>query len=275
MHHDKIFRLPGAYRHLVTLAKNVRVAPVHTSKRNHQSSDVNRGEAKDRDSDSDRISGGVMDGNHDDMTSGAGDRVQGEGTLSSMVPPAWMTPADYLSATSTSTSTTNLKSEIPQKNSEGRGGRSEGVGEGEGVGEYPFSNQVEKMWLSDTIPKLLHDIYSTSSSALHSSNIGLLPSALTKAAESDGEHVHSAHAESHSASHSSQNTHHIEATEGASSISSSSSSSSSGRSRDSIGDGDRGEIEGLRISFSLCASTYATTFLDHLVDTVNKQTLKK
>jgi hypothetical protein len=252
MHHDKIFRLPGAYRHLVTLAKNVRVAPVQTSNKKEQSLDDIR--------DSDRVSGGVLDGNHDDMATATGDGVQGEGTLSSMVPPAWMTPADYLSVTATSTSKLE------------KAGRSEGVGVGEG--EYPFSNQVEKMWLSETIPKLLHDIYSTSSSALHSSNIGLLPSALTKAVESEGVHVHSTHAESHSASHSSENTHHIEATEGSSSSSSSSSSSDSDRSRGSLGDGDRGEIEGLRISFSLCASTYATTFLDHLVDTVNKQTLK-
>ena len=266
MHHDKIFRLPGAYRHLVTLAKNVRVAPVHTSNKKEQSHDGNR------DSDSDGISCGVSNGNHDDVVSSTGDGVQGEGTLSSMVPPAWMTPADYLSATSTSSS--EFEKQMPLKKSEGRGGKNEGVGGGEGEGEgeggYPFSNQVEKMWLSDTIPKLLHDIYSTSSSALHSSNIGLLPSALTKAVESKGVPVHSTRAKPQSASHSSENTHHIEATEGASN----SSSSNSDRSRDSLGEGDRGEIEGLRISFSLCASTYATTFLDHLVDTVNKQTPK-
>ena len=264
MHHDKIFRLPGAYRHLVTLAKNVRVAPVHTSKKKQRRSD--------EDSDGDRIDAADTDSDNDDLPpdeiierlsepedkrvgSESSDRENGVSeTLSSMDPPVWMTPSDYLSSTSSTTtaSSPNSSSESAEQKSqkEGRKGGSEG--------EYPFSSQVEKMWVSDIIPNLLHDIYSTSSSALHSSNIGLLPSALTKAVDAD---QHSAHSDSHG----SQSDLSLEAAY----------TSGSSSSYSDSGDRDVGAIEGLRISFSLCASTYATTFLDHLVDAVNKEVQRK
>ena len=251
MHHDKIFRLPGAYRHLVTLAKNVRVAPVHTPKRQQRSSSEDLYGNRDKEE--------IKEENEIE--------VQGDGVSEAVYaidPPAWMTPADYLSSTSTSTSTSSLKSveQTSSKKKVGKGGKEGGEG-GRGIeGDYPFSSQVEKMWVSDVIPRLLHDIYSTSSSALHSSNIGLLPSALTRAV--DGDH-HSTHADSHTTSHSNYNAHTSEA------VDSSSFSSSSSSDRDE----GRNEMEGLRISFSLCASTYATTFLDHLVDSLNKDVQKK
>ena len=258
MHHDKIFRLPGAYRHLVTLAKNVRVAPVHTPKRQQQSS------SEDIDRDREEMKEGNEIVSMSDEASEA---------VYAIDPPAWMTPADYLSTTSTSisTSTSSLKS-VEQTSSKKKAvkvGKEEKGEGGRGIeGEYPFSCQVEKMWVSDVIPRLLHDIYSTSSSALHSSNIGLLPSALTRAVDGD---QHSIHADSYSTSHSSHDSYSLDGVDRASSSSSSSSSSSGSSDRD----GDRNDMEGLRISFSLCASTYATTFLDHLVDTLNKDVLRK
>lgn len=253
MHHDKIFRLPGAYRHLVTLAKNVRVAPVHTPKRQQQSSS----------NDIDRDGEVIKEGNKIEVQrNGVSEAVY------AIDPPAWVTPADYLSSTSTltTTSTSSLKSaeQTSSKKKVGKVGKEGGEGDRGIEGDYPFSSQVEKMWVSDVIPRLLHDIYSTSSSALHSSNIGLLPSALTRAV--DGDH-HSTHADSHSTSHSIQSAHSLEADRAT--------STSSSSSVDSDKDGVRNEMEGLRISFSLCASTYATTFLDHLVDTLNKDVQRK
>ena len=279
MHHDKIFRLPGAYRHLVTIAKNVRVAPVHTSKKEQQSYDSGGGRERgglsktDKSFDSDNLSDDKLNeriSQHEVMQEKEWNESESESEAEGHVmdPPVWKTPADYIG-----------------RAPGGRGGV-EGGGEGGGrgggrgtivrgggsEGDYPFSSQVEKMWTNDVIPNLLHDIYSTSSSALHSSNIGLLPSALTKAVDVNRQ---STHTESHSTSHSSQDVLSSGTTDATRS-----SSRNSDKDGDIGGDGDgkkdrsRGngeEIEGLRISFSLCASTYATTFLDHLVDTVNKE----
>ena len=101
-------------------------------------------------------------------------------------------------------------------------------------GEYPFSAEVERMWESDVIPKMLHDIYSECSSPAHVKNIALLPTSVTRTIQPSA-----------STSSEQEQVMGTVPTEGS-------------------------DVEGLRISFSLCASTYATTLLDHLVDTVNK-----
>lgn len=216
LHHDKIFRLPGAYRHLVTIAKNVRLAPVHTSDSKLPRFSDDRDDVRSVDEDIVYDSWSYSRPNSPSSHSAdSGSDNTGEETLDPTIParPVWTKVAD------TSSSSVSTAPKVP---------------------DDPFSGHVESMWDSDIIPELLYDVYSGSSSAAHARNIGLLPAVLTKTIDprvpkglggEEGGHTEPAGERESEA---------------------------------------EGEVEGLRISFSLCASTYATTFLDHLVETINK-----
>jgi tRNA(Glu) U13 pseudouridine synthase TruD len=215
MHHDKIFRLPGAYRHLVTIAKNVRLAPVHTSKAKLPYFDDDRDDVRSVDEDIVYDSWSYNRPSEPSSHSMDSTDSVGEEMLDPVIPdrPLWTKVVDSSSTSSSSVST------APK------------------VAEDPFSGHVESMWDSDIIPELLYDVYSGSSSAAHARNIGLLPAVLTKTIDP--------------------------------------------KEPDSLRGEEAGipelagekEVEGLRISFTLCASTYATTFLDHIVETINKKQL--
>jgi tRNA(Glu) U13 pseudouridine synthase TruD len=214
MHHDKIFRLPGAYRHLVTIAKNVRLAPVHTSKTKLPHFDDDHDDMRSVDEDIVYDSWSYNRPTEPSLHSTDSTDSVGEETLDPVIPdrPLWTKVVD-------SSSSASSISTAPK------------------VAEDPFSGHVESMWDSDILPELLYDVYSGSSSAAHARNIGLLPAVLTKTIDPKGP--------------------------------------------DSFGREEAGspeiagekEVEGLRISFTLCASTYATTFLDHIVETINKKQL--
>lgn len=218
MHHDKIFRLPGAYRHLVTVAKNVRLAPVHTSKTKLPHFDDDRDDVRSVDEDIVYDSWSYSRPNEPSSHRVDSSDTSAEETLDPVIPgrPLW---------------TKVVEPSSPLKAAPA-------------VAEDPFSGHVESMWDSDIIPELLYDVYSGSSSAAHAKNIGLLPAVLTKTIDPKGM----------------QGLGGEEA----------GSPELGGEKEGGRGDA---EVEGFRISFTLCASTYATTFLDHIVETINKKQL--
>ena len=232
-HQDKIFRMPGAYRHLVTIAKNVRVAAVHTSNSHVRVGD----DGVETNSIDEDIVYDDWSYNRQDKTSSQDNRQHTLGGNNSptqstqyvtVEQPVWRKagqqkdPSLSLSMHPTHTQTgthTEKEKEAVEK-------------------DYPFSSEVERMWESKVIPKMLYDIYSECSSPAHMKNIALLPTSVIKTIQPSG----------HTSSEQTQSQ--IEAV---------------AVSREGL------DVEGLRISFSLCASTYATTLLDHLVITTNKK----
>ena len=224
-HHDKIFRIAGAYRHLVTVAKNVRIAAVLTNKsKTSIQAKVNYDEG---DSQYDQVATSIdedivydewsynRENENTEIGSDKKRKLKDENnekttpmpSLISVEIPKWQKLTD----------TSEL---LPSAQF-----------------DYPFSGQVEKLWDNGILPSLLFDIYSGSSSATQAKNIGVLPSGLLNTITPI------------------ENKLEIET-----------------KIIDQLGEIEGvEEVDGMRISFSLCASTYATTFLDHLTETVNKR----
>ena len=234
MHHDKIFRLAGAYRHLVTVAKNVRIAPVRASENNTPAIVRNDFEIEDLNGVVDDVIYDTLSYNRENENekkpSKSKDENENMRTPVIVETPNWM--------------------RIKESSSSGEHSSK--------IIENTFSLQVEKLWENNILPNLLFDIYSGSSSATLSKNMGMLPSDLSKT---------------------------ILPTENVLSI-----SIDDDRNKEKIekkiekkyiendmvdvilnnDEGRKAKVEGLRISFSLCASTYATTYLDHLSETINR-----
>ena len=278
MHHDKIFRLAGAYRHLVTVAKNVRLAPVHTSKNKIPIIPTTNT---------------VFESNNIDEE---------------IVYDAW----SYNRENQPDTKKTEKIEKTETENNENKPAphiveipdwkiiKEPSSGERSfNPIDYPFTAQVEKLWENDIIPNLLIDIYRGSSSATFSKNIGMLPSSLSgtiepkkieKIEKNDENKIKNGVKLGDSGSVSSSNVLiDIKSIEGKidkikkktkkelkleQELLEKAQLELQLKTETEIDAKTEGhtvveEIEGVRISFSLCASAYATTFLDHLTDTIN------
>ena len=239
MHHDKIFRLAGAYRHLVTVAKNVRIAPVHASEDKTPAILRENSENEDLDGEVDDVIYDTWSYNRENEKKSSKSKYENENeNVRSPVivdTPHWMRIKE-----------SSFYGEHSSKTI-----------------ENPFSLQVEKLWENNILPNLLFQIYSGSSSATHSKNIGLLPSVLSNtiipseniplvtveednSKEKIGKKAGKKNVEDNIKDNIVKNSEEREA-------------------------GVEIEVEGIRISFSLCASTYATTYLDHLSETINRK----
>ena len=249
MHHDKIFRLAGAYRHLVTVAKNVRLAPVRTSKDN---TPVIRG----TESQAYETNGEVDDVIYDEWSY---NRENEKNTEKSRYEKENKNEKENIS-TPTVINSPNWK-RIKESSSSPE--------HSPNTIENPFSLQVEKLWENKILPNLLFDIYSGLSSTSSSGNIGVLPSGLSNTILPE-HNIPNIDLDNGDKDKKEKIKEEKEKGKGKKNLKSTIENITDNEKVIDVEEG-KGEVEGIRISFSLCASTYATTYLEHLTEMMNKK----
>lgn len=239
-HQDKIFRLAGAYRHLVTVAKNVRLAAVRKMKDDFKSID-NAYDMKNE------IDEGII---YNDW-SYVGDKEN----LDDVIQKRKSYDASNRNLQKIEKKDKRINSDDSKNKNKNKNDplnivpveKTRWVKIDMNLNQksindshiFPFSSKVEHLWESNILPDLIADIYD---GTRMTSNKGLpgLPLSLSRTIENnnviDDNSINS--------DNKIQNLDEIN---------------------------NVLEIEGIRISFSLCASTYATTYLEHLVETMNNQ----
>jgi hypothetical protein len=238
-HQDKIFRLAGAYRHLVTVAKNVRLAPVRKLKDDFNSID-NTYDMKNEIDEGIIYNDWSFKGDKEYMDAIIQKRKTYDASNRNLQKTEKIEKKKsnddvknkndaLITAPVEKTRWLKIDTNLNQKS----------------ISDshiFPFSSKVEKLWESNILPDLIADMYD---GTRMTSNKGLpgLPLSLSRTIENKNDVIDD-----------------------------SSVSSKIDNELENVDDiNNMLEIEGIRISFSLCASTYATTYLEHLVETMNNQ----
>jgi tRNA(Glu) U13 pseudouridine synthase TruD len=240
-HQDKIFRLAGAYRHLVTVAKNVRLAPVRKMKNDLNS--IDSADDSKNEIDEDIIyNDWSYNGDKESMDA----TIEKRKTYDKQIYKKRydiLENSEKIKKIEKGIYRDDLKNKDTGLNMPVEKTRWMKINSNlnqKSVSDThlsPFSSKVEKLWESNILPNLIADIYEGSTTTSKKGLPGL-PSSLSRTIEDRNIDI---------------NDSNIDTIQ-------------------NLDDVDNVlEIEGIRISFSLCASTYATTYLEHLVETMNSQ----